>query len=341
MSRLLPTSRFSFAVICLLGLLFCGGLASAGPAHATGDTQAAATAATEHATEGAHDATAGEHADGSHHGLTQGAPIVFELGWFKVSNSMIATWLAAIALIGISQAATRKPKLIPSGLQNFWEAVVEGLYKFMEDILGKDLNRRTFWFFATIFLFILASNWLGLIPGVGSVGWGTPVEPGSHVLTHVSRPLLRGANADLNMTLAMAMIFMVFWLYWSISAQGPVGFVKHIFWPAQEKMNIALTLLLVGPFIFGGLLEIVSIAFRPVSLSFRLYGNIFAGENMLETMTSMSTFWGWLIAIPIYFLELLVGIIQALVFALLTAVFTVLTCKHDDDTHAEGGASSH
>jgi F-type H+-transporting ATPase subunit a len=85
-------------------------------------------------------------------------------------------------------------------------------------------------------------------------------------------------------------------------------------------------------FMAAGLLEIVSILFRPVSLSFRLYGNVFAGENMLETMHTLSPYFGWLLAIPFYFLELLVGLVQALVFMLLTAVFTLLMCMHEEES---------
>lgn len=282
---------------------------------------------------------AGEHA---HHGLPTAPPILAELGWFKITNSMVTMWVVALGLITVAQLATRKMSAVPNGLQNLVEAVVEGLQGFLEGILGKELARKTYWFFATIFIFILCANWFGLVPGVGSIGGGVPVQEGSIWLKSVTSPLFRGANADLNMTLGMAVVFMILWLVWSIQSNGVSGFIKHIFWPSKDKMGFGMTLILAGPFIFAGLLELISIAFRPVSLSFRLYGNIFAGENLLETMITISPKLGWLAAIPFYFMELLVGAVQALVFMLLTAVFTGLMCAHGDDHHDAGhGEKAH
>jgi len=178
-----------------------------------------------------------------------------------------------------------------------------------------------------VFIFILFTNWFGLIPGVGTIGWGTPDSEGH--LHHISRPLLRGGNADMNMTLAMALIFFACWVVWALQANGPGGFFLHIFGPKGETAGM-LKVLMVVVFFAVGLLEVVSILFRPVSLSFRLYGNIFAGENMLESMARLVPALGWLIPIPFYFLEVLVGLVQALVFMLLTAVFTLLICTHEE-----------
>lgn len=275
-------------------------------------------------------------AAGGHHGLPTAPPIVMELGWFKITNSMITMWVVAICLILVAQLATRKMTLVPTGLQNLIEAIVEGLQGFLQGILGRELARKTYWFFATIFIFVLCANWFGLVPGVGSIGYGLPTSEGSIFLKYVPRPIFRGANADLNMTLGLSVVFMLLWLVWSIQSAGVVGFLKHIFWPAKDKMGMGLAAVLALPFLFAGLLEVISIAFRPVSLSFRLYGNIFAGENLLETMLAISPKFGWLAAIPFYFMELLVGAVQALVFMLLTAVFTGLMCAHGDDhDHAE------
>jgi F-type H+-transporting ATPase subunit a len=211
---------------------------------------------------------------------------------------------------------------VPAGAQNLLEWLVEGLYTFLQGILGTHLVERTFWFFGSIFIFILATNWVGLVPGVGSIGWGRQTPDGFLV----SEPLLRGANADVNMTLAMALVFFGSWIVWGLQEVGPVGFLTELFAPKGESSG-ALRLLLIVVFFAAGCLEIVSILFRPVSLSFRLYGNIFAGETMLETMARMPRI-GWLVQIPFYFLELLVGAVQALVFMLLTAVFTLLICQH-------------
>src|SRR6266403_3044260 len=123
------------------------------------------------------------------------------IGKFAITNSMLVTWIVAAGIIVFAQMATRKIKPIPSGLQNFWEWLVESLYNFLEGIVGRALVSKTFWFFATIFIFILFTNWAGLIPGVGTVGVGHYDTNGAF---HVDRPLLRGGNADLNLTIAMA-----------------------------------------------------------------------------------------------------------------------------------------
>jgi F-type H+-transporting ATPase subunit a len=269
-------------------------------------------------------AEGGEKAEG----IPLYATPVFELGPLKVTNSMIVTWTVALLLIVGAQMATRNIKAVPEGAQNFWEWLVEGLYNFLEGIIGYELTKKTFWFFATIFIMILACNWFGLIPGVGSIGWGHADASGH--LHHISRPILRGANADLNLTLAMSLIFFVLWTIWALQANGPGGFILHLFGPKGDTTG-ALKVLMVLIFVVVGVLEVVSILFRPVSLSFRLFGNIFAGENMLEAMSTLVPApIGWLVPIPFYGMELMVGLVQALVFMLLTAVFTLLICTHEE-----------
>ncbi|MEO8428678.1 MAG: F0F1 ATP synthase subunit A, partial [Verrucomicrobiota bacterium] len=216
------------------------------------------------------------------HGLTPHAVRLTEEGF--VSNSMIVSWIVAALLIIFARAAMKNAREIPEGAQNFWEWLVESLYEFLADIIGHDLVKKTFWFFATIFIFILFANWAGLIPGIGTIGWGVPDADGH--LRHISRPLFRGVNADLNMTLAMAIIFFLCWIVWALQANGLGGFLLHIFGPKGETTG-ALKILMVGIFMIVGLLEVVTILFRPVTLSFRLYGNIFAGENMLESMSNL------------------------------------------------------
>jgi F-type H+-transporting ATPase subunit a len=273
-------------------------------------------------------------AEGGAQGLPQAAPVLFHVGPLPVTNSMILTWGVAAAMILFARYATRAVRSVPEGAQNFAEWLVESLHEFLEGIIGHQLVRKTFWFFATIFIFILFTNWFGLVPGVGSIGWGHPDESGA--LHHLSEPLLRGSNADMNMTLAMAMVFFVCWTVWALQANGFGGFILHLFGPKGDTVGL-MKVLMVFVFVVVGLLEVVSILFRPVSLSFRLYGNIFAGENMLETMATISPWFGWLFAIPFYFLELLVGLVQALVFMLLTAVFTLLICEHEEG-HEPGGS---
>ena len=263
------------------------------------------------------------------HGLSQKAVELGRPFGFPITNSMVVTWIVALALIVFAQVATRKMTDVPSGPQNLLEWLIEGLYGLLESMIGPHLVERTFWFFGTVFIFILAANWLSLVPGVGTIGWG-------HTTAHgfvVEQPLFRGANADLNLTLAMALVFFACWIVWGLQALGPLGFFKEMFAPKGTTTG-ALKVLMVVVFFAAGLLEVISILFRPVSLSFRLYGNIFAGETMLETMAQVP-YIAWLVQIPFYFLELLVGLVQALVFMLLTAVFTLLICQH----HEEGSAA--
>ena len=263
------------------------------------------------------------------HGLSQKAVEIARPLGFPISNSMVVTWIVAVGLIIFARVATRDMKYVPGGAQNFLEWLVAGLYGFLEGVIGSHLVKRTFWFFATIFIFVLSANWAGLIPGVGTIGWGRQTARGFKI----EEPLFRGANADLNMTLAMALIFFTCWIVWALQEVGVKGFLKELFAPKGESAGL-MKVLLVVVFFGVGCLEIVSILFRPVSLSFRLYGNVFAGENMLETMAKLVPGLGWLLPIPFYFLELLVGLVQALVFMLLTAVFTLLICQHEEASPA-------
>ena len=263
------------------------------------------------------------------HGLSAKAVEIARPFDFPITNSMVVSWIVALGLIVFTQLATRNMRQVPSGAQNFLEWLVEGLYKFMVGIIGPHLTQRTFWYFATTFIFILSANWIGLIPGVGTLGWGHPTDHGFKIV----QPLFRGANADVNMTLAMALVFFASWLVWSFREVGVRGFFKEIFAPKGESEGV-LKALMVVVFFAAGCLEVVSILFRPISLSFRLYGNIFAGENLLEAMARLVPGFGWLVPIPFYFLELLMGLVQALVFTLLTAVFTMLMCQHETEQAA-------
>jgi F-type H+-transporting ATPase subunit a len=259
------------------------------------------------------------------HGLSQKAVEIARPFGFPVTNSMVVTWVVALGLIVFAQVATRKMREVPGGAQNFLEWLVESLYNLLESVIGAHLVKRTFWFFATVFIFILAANWLSLVPGVGTIGWGHRTAEGFVV----EEPLLRGANADLNLTLAMALIFFACWIVWALQEVGVRGMLKEMFGAKGETTGLMKPLMAVI-FVAAGLLEIISILFRPVSLSFRLYGNVFAGENMLEAMARLVPGLGWLLPIPFYFMELLVGLVQAVVFMLLTAVFTLLICQHEE-----------
>jgi F-type H+-transporting ATPase subunit a len=266
-------------------------------------------------------------AEPAEHGVPLKAQMVVDFGkGFGITNSMLVTWIVAAAIIAFAQIATRRVQPIPSGAQNFWEWIVEGLRNFLENIIGRDLVKKGFWFYATTFIFILFVNWCGLIPGIGTIGWGHYDPSGNF---HIDRPLFRGGNADLNMTTAMSAIFFVMWFVWAIQSVGFGGFLKHMFAPKGETTGI-IKILMVVIFFAVGWLEVISIIFRPIALSFRLFGNIYAGESILEVMSTIVPWLSPILPIPFYILELLVGIVQALVFMLLCAVFTMLIAEHEE-----------
>src|SRR5438067_5417688 len=144
-------------------------------------------------------AFAAEAAGAEHEGVPLKAAPLVQIGKFAVTNSMLVTWIVAAAIIIFAQIATRRIQPIPSGIQNFWEWMVESLHNFLESIIGRELVKKTFWFFATIFIFILFVNWFGLLPGVGTIGWGNNDRP---AIFHFVRRLLRGGKPILIITRA-------------------------------------------------------------------------------------------------------------------------------------------
>jgi F-type H+-transporting ATPase subunit a len=265
-------------------------------------------------------AAAGGHAMPLHPESIFGEDSIF----FWITDSMVSVWIAALLIFLFCRMATKKMAMVPSGVQNFAEWLIESLYDFFEKILGEHLVKRTFWFFGSTFLLILLVNYLGLFPGVGTIG--TQSADGEHF-----KGFLRGGNADLNMTAAMSMTFAILWFYWAFTENGVKGFLAHIFAPKGDFKGVMLVGM-VFIFFVVGLLELISIAIRPVALSFRLFGNIYGGEQTMGGLMSLVPYdWmRFLPALPFTFMELLVGLIQALVFTLLSAVFLKLICDHGD-----------
>lgn len=257
------------------------------------------------------------------------------LAW--LTNSILVTAIVLGVIVWIVRSCTRRIDVIPGKGQNFLEAIVEGFYGAVEGILGDKMAKKAFGLLGTLFIFILISNWFGLLPGVGSIGWG--VKDGFLSLSTLNTPLLRPGTADMNMTIAMSVVSMVLWFYWTMQVTGPVAFVKELF-GVKGGMHGPILFLLVPLFLFVGVLEVVSILVRPVSLSLRLYGNIFAGENMLGTMINIGHLFHapqWLcsvlsciVPVPFYFLELLIGFLQAMVFTLLVLVYLQLSTTHEE-----------
>lgn len=256
----------------------------------------------------------------------QAPPPVFYVAGLPVTNSMICTWIVAAVILVLVRATTPKHiKEIPSGMQNILEAIVEGWDGLMGDILDQRVSRWVFPFATTFFIFIVISNFTDLLPGVGSIG---SYQDGK--FTAFFRP----PTTDANLTIAMAGIFLVMSLYWAVRYNGFFGLLKHIFGVKMDTNKWLYPLFLVL-FIFIGAMEVISIMFaRPVSLAMRLYGNIFAGETILDMTFHANNFvLGLVLSICTYFYETFVCLVQAFVFAILVVAFVGTLCMHLDEKH--------
>jgi F-type H+-transporting ATPase subunit a len=254
----------------------------------------------------------------------------FEFAGFSVTSSMITGWIISALLVTLVLWLIGKPSVIPSKGQAVIESLMEGLRGIFEPIIGKKAFPAAFPLLVTFFLFILFHNWMGLIPGVGTVGWGTTDANGHFVL---NRPLIRPFNSDFNGTIALAAISFGAWLIIVLKYAGPALIIKDLFGNKAEKSETPgwLYPVLSLVFIVVGCIEVFSIVIRPFTLSVRLFGNVFGGENLLHGTSFFPIF---------YFMELLVGLIQALVFTLLTSVYIGLICNHGDD-HAHDDKHGH
>ncbi len=283
---------------------------------------------------------AASHAEASKSVVSESAPTLFYIGPLPVTNSMVYTWVVGAVIFAMVRLGTRRMQEVPSGMQNLIESTVEGLEEMTAGVLEPKVARWVFPFAATFFIFIIMSNLMGLLPGVGSVGMGIPDHSGSltsswpGAIQHAEAPLFRPPTADANMTVAMASVFLVMCFVWAIRYNGVWGFIKHTFGIKGDtnKWTFAPMFLL---FIFIGSVEIVSIVFiRPLALAMRLYGNILGGESVLTIMLTHTPL--GLGALPFYFFELFVAVVQALVFTLLVIAFVGTMCMHDD-----GEAAAH
>lgn len=244
-----------------------------------------------------------------------------------ITNSMVMSWaISALIIIGV-RMLVGKPQLIPSAGQAVVENLLGGLHGIMEPIVGKSMINKVFPLLIGLFTFILIQNWSGMLPGVGAFGF---YDEDGHM-----KYWMRPGNADLNMTIGLAIVAAVMaWTYFVLRYAGIKVLMFDLFGNKADPNEVpkVIYILLFPIFFMVGIIEVVSIIFRPVSLSFRLFGNVFGGENLLANMTSLAS---WIVPVPFYFLEILIGAVQALVFALLTAVYIGLICNHgDDEEHA-------
>jgi F-type H+-transporting ATPase subunit a len=264
-------------------------------------------------------------------GVEAAAHPLFHVGPLPVTNSMVTSWVVAIILLVAVRLATRSRSLVPSRGQAIVENLVEGIYDLIAPIVGPKVAKPAFPLLIALFTFILIQNWSGLFPGVGTL----------YMTDHASgewMEVIRPGNADMNATLALAAVAFAGWFYLIMRYAGPMFVLKDIFGnKADKKETPAIIYYPLFLIFFGaGLIEVISIAFRPVSLSFRLFGNIFGGENLMHAMSGIQK---WGLPAPFYFLELLIGFVQAFVFTLLVSVYIGLICNHGDDHHEEGHAA--
>ena len=252
---------------------------------------------------------------------------------FTITNALVTSWVAVVIIVIISIILRSKLREIPKGIQNFFEIIIEGALSLCDQVTGdRALSLRIFPVAISVFFFILINNWLGLVP-LGGFGI---LERGEKGLSFI--PFIRGGTADINTTLGLAIMAVVganlfgvfsiglwktFNKYVNLKVLGEIG----------GKIKKDPTVILVAPVtFFVGLIEIIGEFAKIASLSFRLFGNVFAGEVLLASMAALVAY---IIPIPFLFLEILVGFIQALIFSiLLTVYFTIGASDHDE--HEEG-----
>lgn len=263
------------------------------------------------------------------HETTIFAEPIFHVGSFTITNALLNSWLAVIILVLFLIAASKKIKKIPKGIQNIFEFLLESALDFSDSITGdRKKSVKLLPICLTLFLFILVNNYLGLMPFVGSIGFVESAHGESIFI-----PMFRGATADLNTTLALALFsFVAIHLFGAISVGVWNYFNRFInikaFMEIPKKIKNDKNILLVNPIkSFVSIIEIVGEVAKIASLSLRLFGNIFAGEVLL---VSMMTIFAFLTPVPFMFLEIIVGLVQALVFSILVLVFMSMSTSTEE-----------
>lgn len=253
---------------------------------------------------------------------------IAEVGGFEVTNSLLNSWIVVLLIVILSLLIKKRISKVPGKLQNAAEIIIEKFLELFDSLTGSRNKSLTFFpLVFAFFLFILLNNWMGLLPVVGSVGQ-VVIENGQKMFV----PYFRGATADLNTTLALAVL--------GVLASHILGIIAVGIWRYFNKfINIEAlieipgkvkkepSILVVNPIrVFNGLIEIISEIAKVASLSFRLFGNIFAGEILLAFMAGMLA---WGLPLPFMFLEVLVGLIQAFIFAMLVLSYLVIMTSED------------
>ncbi len=263
------------------------------------------------------------------HEITLFAEPIFQIGSFTVTNALFSSWVVVFLIILLSVLIGKKLKKIPGIFQNFVEVVIEGALNLADSVTGD--RKKTLKFFPLVFglfIFVLLNNWFGLLPGIGSIGF---IE--EHAGHAMFIPYFRGGTADLNTTLALALLAIIATHIFGVMAVGAWRYLnKYInlkaLFEIPKKIIKEPTIVLVNPIkFFVGIVEVIGEIAKVASLSFRLFGNIFAGEVLLMSMAAIMAF---VIPIPFIFLEVIIGIVQALIFAMLTLVFLVIATTEEE-----------
>ncbi len=267
-------------------------------------------------------------AEASHEHTLYAEPI-FNIGNFPVTNSLLTSGLALVIIVILALAFRLSLKQVPGKLQNIFEMAIEYFLGIFDAVTGSRERSKKFAPFVLAFFFlILINNWLGIIPGVGSIG-AYMIEDGHKVFV----PFLRGGTADLNTTLALASLAVVASHIFGVVAVGAWTYLNKFinikaFLEIPKKVMKDPSVLLVNPIkAFVGIVEIIGEVAKVASLSFRLFGNIFAGEVLLASMSAIMAF---AVPIPFLFLEVIVGLIQALIFAILVLIYVSISTAAEE-----------
>jgi len=274
------------------------------------------------------------------HEITLFAEPVYHIGNFTITNALLTSWVVVGIIVILSLVLRLHLKEVPGKLQNLFELVVDGALSLCDQVTNsRKLSVQIFPIAISAFFFILINNWLGIIP-LGGFGL---IEEGEHGLAFI--PFLRGGTADINTTIALAVM--------AVLGANIFGIFSIGLWKTFNKyVNLKVlggmftkvrhdpSVLIVAPItFFVGLIEIISEFAKIASLSFRLFGNVFAGEVLLAGMAALVAY---IVPIPFLFLEILVGVIQALIFSILLVVyFTISATDHDEHESQEEGKLAH
>jgi len=268
------------------------------------------------------------------HEITLFAEPIFHINNFPVTNALITSWVVVLIIIALSFVIRFRLREIPNKIQNIFEIIIDGALSLCDQVTNsRALSIKIFPIAISVFFFILINNWLGIFP-LGGFGI---IEKGEHGLAFI--PFLRGGTADINTTLALAVMAVVGANLFGVISLGIwKTFNKYVNLKALggifTKIRREPTVIIVAPItFFVGIIEIIGEFAKVASLSFRLFGNVFAGEVLLVSMAALVAY---IVPIPFLFLEILVGVIQALIFSILLVVyFTISATDHDHEEHGE------